>query len=68
MNSLKPVCHRDGTVTYWSVYRQSWERRAPSLPLRELVAMAKSERSRIFRHLLAAAAGRLDLQHPGGEP
>ena len=64
MNSLKPACHRDGTVTYWSVYRQSWERRAPLLPTRELVAMAKSDRNRVLRHLEKA----WDLKHPGEEP
>lgn len=64
MSSLKSVCHRDGTVTYWSTYNQSWERRVPLLPIRELAAMAKPERSRILRHLEKA----WDRLHPGEEP
>jgi hypothetical protein len=51
MNSLKSVCHRDGTVTYWSVYQQSWERRAASVPDRELAAMSEHERHLVQRHL-----------------
>ena len=64
MNSLKSVCHRGGTVTYWSVYLQSWERRASSIPMRELAAMAKPERSRILRHLDKV----WDRLHPGEKP
>lgn len=57
---LTLVCHRDGTVTYWSVYSQSWERRVSVLPTREVVAMSKSDRNRVLRHLERA----YDLRHP----
>jgi hypothetical protein len=61
---MKSILHRDGTVTYWAVYLQSWERRVPLLPTRELAAMAKSDRNRILRHLEKA----WDRLHPGEEP
>lgn len=48
---LKSVCHRDGTVTYWSVYCQVWERRQADVPDQELAAMSKEERRRVIRHL-----------------
>ena len=46
---LAPKCHRDGTVTYWSVYQQQWVR-APGVPARELAAMNERERARVQRH------------------
>jgi hypothetical protein len=45
------TCHRDGTVTYWSVYRQAWIRRARRVPDRDLAAMDEAERGRIALHL-----------------
>ena len=61
---MKISLHRDGTVTYWSVYTQSWERRVTQIPTREFAVMAKAERSRILRHLEKA----WDRLHPGEEP
>ncbi len=52
---LRPKCHRDGTVTYWSVYRQQWVR-AASLSQEELASMECTDpRScrRVERHLAA---------------
>jgi len=42
--------HRDGTVTYWSVYEQVWHHRAVVIPDQELAAMTDSERKRIARN------------------
>ena len=44
-------CHADGTVTYWSVYRQCWIERARSVSDRELAAMSPHERERVIAHL-----------------
>lgn len=49
--SIKTTYHRDGTVTYWSVYNQVWVRRASSVPNKELAAMSGNERERVQRHL-----------------
>ena len=48
---LKPTCHRDGTVTYWSTYRQQWVKRASDVPDEEYGAMSREERDRVTRHL-----------------
>lgn len=48
---IKTTYHRDGTVTYWSVYNQVWARRASSVPNKELAAMSGDERERVQRHL-----------------
>jgi hypothetical protein len=44
--------HRDGTVTYWSVYEQCW-RRMPiaRIPERELAAMERAARERVLAAL-----------------
>ena len=43
--------HRDGTVTYWSVYEQQWRRAEASVISAETLAtMTASERDRIARH------------------
>lgn len=44
-------CHRDGSVTYWSVYQQSWVRRAWRMPDEELAACSEHERTRAIRHM-----------------
>jgi hypothetical protein len=44
------VYHRDGTVTYWDVYSQSWARvRADRISDRTLSTMSDEERARIHR-------------------
>lgn len=50
-NKFSPTCHRDGTVTYWSVYLQSWVRGARRIPDKELAAMNSVERKRVMSHL-----------------
>jgi len=50
-NPVKTKFHRDGTITYWSVYKQSWQHRVSSIPNEELAAMNEKERSRVMKHL-----------------
>lgn len=45
-----PVLHRDGTVTYWSVYEQRWVR-SGGVPDRELAVMNRAEREKVQRHM-----------------
>lgn len=49
--SIKTTYHRDGTVTYWSIYDQVWVSRASNVPDQELAAMSSAERERVQRHL-----------------
>lgn len=49
--TIKTTLHRDGTVTYWSVYNQEWKRHTDYVPDRELAAMGDAERERVMRHL-----------------
>jgi hypothetical protein len=47
----KITYHRDGTITYWSVYHQVWRREyADRISDRELAAMNDRQRERIARH------------------
>lgn len=48
---MKTIFHRDGTVTYWSVYQQVWVKRASRVPDHELAAMSPKERERVIKHL-----------------
>lgn len=44
-----PTLHRDGTVSWWSVYDQQWRRTRPDLiPDRERAAMPEEDRRLIF--------------------
>ena len=52
--NLHPICHRDGTVTYWSVYHQVWVHRAAAVPDCELAAMREQERCRVTTALSRA--------------
>jgi hypothetical protein len=47
------VCHRDGTVTYWSVTRQQYVRHPATRPLPpdDAAALPDAERRRVRRHL-----------------
>lgn len=51
MAKLDTVCHRDGTITYWSVFQQVWVSRAETLPVSEYLAMSFAERQRVVAHL-----------------
>jgi hypothetical protein len=50
--NLHTIIHRDGTVTYWSVYEQCWARHAHSVPDSELAAMSQREREHVKAALL----------------
>ena len=46
--NLENTYHRDGAVSYWSVYDQQWHRlQAADIPARELAAMDVGQRRRI---------------------
>lgn len=47
-NPYATQIHRDGTATYWSVYRQVWVRRARTVPDAEIAAWTARERERWF--------------------
>lgn len=49
--SLRSICHKDGTVTYWSVYNRTWNERTLNVPDNELAAMSTKERERVVEHL-----------------
>jgi len=51
----RTVCHRDGSVSWWSVYTQTWHRTRVLPPDQDMAAMNAAERRRIALHL---AAGR----------
>jgi hypothetical protein len=50
MTMKKPICHKDGTVSYWSVYFQWPVSRVRFLPDCELVAMNARDRARVIKH------------------
>jgi hypothetical protein len=47
----KVILHRDGMVSYWSVYRQVRVARASYVSDEELAAMGARDRERVIRHL-----------------
>lgn len=49
--NLKTTYHRDGTVTYWSVYEEMWLNHADDVPDQELAAMSSEERAKVLSHL-----------------
>ena len=51
MSSYKTTYHRDGTITYWHVYDQTWRRvRAADISAESLATMSNEERAQIERH------------------
>ena len=51
MNNPSTTPHRDGTVTYWSVYRQAWTRiDADRMSDETLATLTAAERARVARH------------------
>lgn len=48
---MKTTLHKDGTITYWSVYNQQWEIRTWHIPDQELAAMSDKERQKVIKHL-----------------
>lgn len=47
---IKVTLHKNGEVTFWSVYDQTWIR-SRVIPDREIAAMASDTRKRVLRHL-----------------
>lgn len=43
--------HRDGTVTVWDVYSQTWRRRVRSMPDRVWASLSERERNKAAKHL-----------------
>ncbi len=59
MSNLKNTYHRDGTVTYWNVYTQTWQRiAAERISDRVLASMTQAERDRIALAIAQATFGR----------
>ena len=56
-NNRTPRCHRDGTVSYWPVYRQSFVSRADGISDEELAAMNQDDRERVIAHIQPARKG-----------
>ena len=50
----RTVCHRDGSVSWWSVYTQTWHRTRVLPPDQDMAAMNAAERRRIALHLAAS--------------
>ncbi len=50
-NTTEVTLHHDGTVTYWSVYKNVWVSRVTDVPDRELAAMNETTRERVRKHL-----------------
>jgi hypothetical protein len=48
--TYSPTLHKNGTVTYWSVYQRQWIRKARHINDEELTAQG-ADRCRIIRHL-----------------
>jgi len=50
ITKMKPIFHRDNTVTFWSVYEQRWIRvAAQRISDEELAGMNFDERARVIR-------------------
>lgn len=48
---MKTTYHRNGTVTFWSVYQQRWVSKARNISDSELAAMSEGERNKVAKHL-----------------
>jgi hypothetical protein len=47
----RTILHRDGTITYYSIYDQTRKSHVHHVPDEELAAMPTAERDRVIRHL-----------------
>lgn len=48
---MKPICHKNGKLTYFSVLRQEKREETEWLPYKELIAMSDDDRRRVLVHL-----------------
>jgi hypothetical protein len=47
---FRTTFHRDGTITFWNVYQQRWQRqRASSMSDQDLASMSQKDRARTLR-------------------
>ena len=46
----KVTLHRDGSVTYWSVYYQAWYKNTFYIPYKEICAMSSKNQKRVLNH------------------
>ena len=46
-----PTLHRDGTVSFWSVYDQQWHYRGRGISDQDLLALPSEWRDRVRRNL-----------------
>ncbi len=53
-DDIRCVYHRDGSVSWWSVYTQTWHRTRCLPPDQDMAAMSAAERRRIALHLAAS--------------
>lgn len=45
------VLHRDGSISYFSIYKQQWIQRACNMPDEELAARSGITRTKIIKHM-----------------
>jgi hypothetical protein len=57
MTSTRSILHRDGTVTVWSVYTQTWHRHVAHVGDADQAALSAEERGRVQAHLAASRQG-----------
>jgi len=51
-----PRLHRDGTISFWSYFRQEWVSRAIFVPAEEIERMHPLDQERVRKHLEQVAA------------
>ena len=52
-----PRLHRDGTVSYWSYFRQEWVQRAIYVPAEEMEKMHPMDLERVRKHMEQVTTG-----------
>lgn len=66
MNCYRTTYHRDGTVTVWNCYAQSWMR-AGAFSAYLLATLSPQERGRVLRHLSRSRRPDDEAAHYRGE-
>lgn len=46
----RPICHADGSLTYWDPVTEGWVRRHPTIPERLYHALSGPDRRRVREH------------------
>lgn len=60
MSALRSIVHRDGTVTYWSVYAQCWRRHVTTITTDDALALPSRDRARVVRACNAVRSAWID--------